>query len=114
VKANKVTRADSGWPRQLPKRNRWAARIAQFERSFGTVASHSKIAVVMKQRFEYKFVRLGGGWLGAKRSAEMECQEHIRQHAEDGWRLVQIFAPAVAGYGQAKYYELILEREVSK
>jgi hypothetical protein len=28
----------------------------------------------------------------------------------DGWRLVQIFAPGVAAFGAAKYYELIFER----
>jgi hypothetical protein len=68
----------------------------------------------MTQKYEYKFVRLGEGWLGARRSAEMKYQEQIRQHAQDGWRLVQIFAPAVGGYGRAKYYELIFERDVSK
>jgi hypothetical protein len=68
----------------------------------------------MTQKYEYKFVRLGEGWLGTRGSAEMEYQEQIRQHAQDGWRLIQIFAPAIAGYGRAKYYELILEREVSK
>jgi hypothetical protein len=35
----------------------------------------------------------------------------VRQHARDGWRLVQIFAPGVAAFGAAKYYELIFERE---
>jgi len=35
----------------------------------------------------------------------------IQEHAHDGWRLVQVFAPGVAALGAAKYYELILERE---
>jgi hypothetical protein len=35
----------------------------------------------------------------------------VHEHARDGWRLVQIFAPGVAAFGAAKYYELILERE---
>ena len=35
----------------------------------------------------------------------------MHQHARDGWRLVQIFAPGVAAFGAAKYYELIFERE---
>ena len=66
----------------------------------------------MKPKYEYKFVRLGEGWLGAKRKAQMEYQQQIRQQARDGWRLVQIFAPGMGAYGAAKYYELILEREV--
>ena len=66
----------------------------------------------MKPKYEYKFVRLGEGWLSARRTAEIEYQEQIRQHARDGWRLVQVFAPGTGAYGAAKYYELILEREV--
>ncbi len=38
--------------------------------------------------------------------------EIIREYAEDGWRLVQIFAPAIHGHGSANHYEIILEREV--
>jgi Domain of unknown function (DUF4177) len=34
----------------------------------------------------------------------------VHEHARDGWRLVQIFAPGVAAFGAAKYYELIFER----
>ena len=67
----------------------------------------------MKPKYEYKFVRLGEGWLSAKRTVESEYQEQIRQHALEGWRLVQVFAPGTGAYGAAKYYELILEREVS-
>lgn len=68
----------------------------------------------MNQRYEYKFVRLGEGWLGAKREARAQYQEQIHQHAREGWRLVQVFAPGVGGYGAAKYFELIFEREVSR
>jgi hypothetical protein len=67
----------------------------------------------MKPKYEYKFVRLGEGWLSARRAAEIEYQEQICQYARDGWRLVQVFAPGTGAYGAAKYYELILEREVS-
>lgn len=63
------------------------------------------------RRYEYKFVRLGEGWLSVKASAKTEYQETIEEHARDGWRLVQIFAPGTGAYGAAKYYELILERE---
>ena len=68
----------------------------------------------MKPKYEYKFIRLGQGWLGAKRMAELEYREKIHQHARDGWRLVQVFAPGTGAYGAARYYELILEREVSQ
>jgi hypothetical protein len=62
------------------------------------------------QKFEYKFVRLGEGWLSVSREAKREYQEVIQTHARDGWRFVQIFAPGIGGYGAAKYYEIIFER----
>jgi hypothetical protein len=64
------------------------------------------------QKFEYKFVRLGEGLLGVKRDAKREYQDVIQKHAQEGWRLVQIFAPGTGAYGTAKYYEIILERPV--
>ena len=59
--------------------------------------------------YEYKFVKLelSGFWTV---KTEMDHHAVIEQHATDGWRLVQIFAPAIAGYGQATYFELIFER----
>lgn len=66
----------------------------------------------MNSRYEYKFVRLGEGWLGVKKTARLEYQDEVHRHARDGWRLVQIFAPGTGGYGMAKYYELIFERLV--
>lgn len=65
----------------------------------------------MKTRYEYKFVRLGEGMLGATSKAEKQYQKEIQAHAADGWRLVQIFAPGTGVSGWAKYYELIFERE---
>lgn len=38
-------------------------------------------------------------------------EDVVHEHAGDGWRLVQIFAPGVAAFGAAKYYELIFQRE---
>ncbi len=64
-------------------------------------------------RYEYKFVRLGEGWTSARREARERYQDEVQEHARDGWRLVQIFAPGVGAYGAAKYYELILERELT-
>ena len=39
-------------------------------------------------------------------------QSVVHEHAQQGWRLVQVFAPGMAIYGTAKYYELIFEREL--
>lgn len=64
----------------------------------------------MQQRYEYKYVRLGEGWLGVKKQAFREYRDVIDQHARDGWRLVQIFAPGAGAYGAAKFFELIFER----
>ena len=68
----------------------------------------------MPQHYEYKFVRIGEGWLSVRQSAANEYQEVVRQHAAEGWRLVQVFAPSLGVYGHAKYYEVILERPVSE
>jgi hypothetical protein len=69
----------------------------------------------MALRYEYKFVRLGeyGGsaLFGVSDKARNAYEDAVHQHARDGWRLVQIFAPGVAAFGAAKYYELIFERE---
>lgn len=64
----------------------------------------------MQQRYEYKYVRLGEGWLGVKKRALVEYRDVIDQHARDGWRLVQIFAPGTGAYGAARFFELIFER----
>jgi hypothetical protein len=61
-------------------------------------------------RYEYKFVRLGEGWMAARRSAKRGYIDVVHQHAREGWRLVQIFAPGIGGYGAAKYFELIFEK----
>jgi hypothetical protein len=58
---------------------------------------------VITVKFEYKFVRIGENRLSAFFG--------VQDKAKDGWRLVQIFAPGVAAFGAAKYYELIFERE---
>jgi hypothetical protein len=65
--------------------------------------------------YEYKFVRLGeyrgSAWFGVSGKARGVYEDAVHEHARDGWRLVQIFAPGVAAFGAAKYYELIFERE---
>ena len=66
------------------------------------------------RKYEYQFVRLGEGLLGVKKEAKQAYQEVINAAARDGWRLVQVFSPGIGGYGAAKYYEVILEREVER
>ncbi|MUV37771.1 uncharacterized protein JNUCC1_01577 [Lentibacillus sp. JNUCC-1] len=60
--------------------------------------------------YEYKFekVELKGFFT----KPQEDHHEIIREHAKDGWRLVQIFAPSTSSYGMASYFELIFEREV--
>ncbi|WP_226529384.1 DUF4177 domain-containing protein [Metabacillus niabensis] len=58
--------------------------------------------------YEYKFVKVDlSNW---NRKPKEDYQDIIRSHAEDGWRFVQIFAPATAGYGSASYFEIIFEK----
>jgi hypothetical protein len=68
--------------------------------------------------FEYTFVRLGEGrtsaLFGPQTTARKHYQQVVQDHARDGWRLVQVFAPGVAAFGAAKYYELIFERETAE
>ncbi|MDO5655487.1 MAG: DUF4177 domain-containing protein [Flavobacteriaceae bacterium] len=49
--------------------------------------------------------------LGANKISE-DYQEIIRQHATEGWRLVQIFDPAVGAAGSATFIEIILEPKI--
>ena len=66
--------------------------------------------------YEYRFVCTGEGrtsaLFGPQEKARSEYEGIVHEHARDGWRLVQIFAPGVAAFGAAKYYELIFEREL--
>ena len=67
------------------------------------------------QLYEYKFLRLeqDKDWLSEERPSKSTLsgyQEVVQQHASEGWRLVQIFAPGIGTSGQPPYFELILER----
>ena len=64
----------------------------------------------MEQKYEYKFVRLGEGFMGVKRKATKEYQDIITAHAKEGWRLVQVFSPSIGVYGASTFYELIFEK----
>jgi Domain of unknown function (DUF4177) len=74
--------------------------------------------IPMDTSYQYKFVRLGdyrgSAWFGVSDKVRSAYEDVVHEHARDGWRLVQIFAPGVAAFGAAKYYELIFERERAK
>ncbi len=67
----------------------------------------------MKKNYEYKFVsvKIKGGFFSGKVSEDY--RQHILQHARDGWRFVQAFAPSVGPYGVTGAADLIFEREIS-
>jgi hypothetical protein len=61
----------------------------------------------MQKKYEYKFIRLDQDKKG------QGYQSVILEHAEEGWRLVQIFAPGAGGlWAKASFCEVILERQV--
>ena len=62
---------------------------------------------VMRQHYEYKFVRVRKG------AKEDEYQRIVEEHARKGWRLVQILAPGARGlWASPNFVEVVLEREV--
>lgn len=67
-------------------------------------------------KYEYKFVRVEGkrGIFTINVADSAEYQRLIREYAGDGWRFVQIFAPAVEGLGVACNADLIFERAVEQ
>jgi hypothetical protein len=79
-------------------------------RGFDRIVERSRKVALVTHNYEYKFVRLGEGFFAARKVAKQTYQDVIQQHAREGWRLVQVFAPGTGAYGAAKYYEIILER----
>lgn len=64
--------------------------------------------------YEYKFEKIElKGILPPKNPTE-DYHQIIEQHAKEGWRFVQIFAPVVAAGPFAAYYEMIFEKEENK
>ena len=57
--------------------------------------------------FEYKFVTVKFGFSGKPKE---DYKEIIQEHAREGWRLVQIFAPATAAMAGATYFDIIFEK----
>jgi hypothetical protein len=64
----------------------------------------------MAVEYEYKFVseKLKGHLLSG---ADSGYRDSIVEHARDGWRLVQVFAP-VGGVGPSGGVDLIFERPI--
>ena len=66
--------------------------------------------------YEYKFqkIKTDRAFLW-ERKPEVNYYEIIGEHAKNGWRLVQIFAPTVSVIdgGTSNYFELIFEKEVT-
>jgi len=63
--------------------------------------------------FEYKFIKIDVDYkaFATKATIKEDYHDIIEEHAREGWRLVQIFAPPIEGHGLADYYEMIFERE---
>ena len=63
----------------------------------------------MKYEYKFKRIEMKRGFI--ENRPKQQYHSIITQYAEDGWRFVQIFAPATKG-GSASYFELIFERTV--
>lgn len=65
--------------------------------------------------YEYKFIKIELKTAGVLKPVEAKEDYHkiIDEHAEQGWRLVQIFAPGTGIYGAAAHFELIFEKNIN-
>lgn len=64
--------------------------------------------------YEYKFVKIDlEGFFLADKRPKIDHHQVVEQHAREGWRLVQIFAPSVSvmAGGIPNYFEIIFEKE---
>lgn len=61
--------------------------------------------------YEYKFVNVELKTTFKGRKPTEDYRRIVEQHAAEGWRLLQIFAPPISGYGVADSFELIFERK---
>ena len=63
--------------------------------------------------YEYKFVKIDlEGFFVADKKPREDHHRVVERYAKEGWRLVQIFAPAVSVSGVPNYFELIFEKEI--
>lgn len=61
--------------------------------------------------YEYKFIKLKVKGI-IERKTDPDYHGVVSVYAKEGWRLVQILAPPIGGYGVAPYFELIFERKI--
>lgn len=61
------------------------------------------------KKYEYKFVDVDFSWWGQR--IKENYHKIIESHGEQGWKLVQIFAPSTGAAGNVRYIEMIFERE---
>ena len=60
------------------------------------------------KKHNYKFIRIG------KDDRTKGYQEIINENAQEGWRLIQVFAPGAGGlWAKENYCEVIMEREIN-
>lgn len=62
--------------------------------------------------YKYEFVKIELKSKFLTSVPKQDYQEIIHTYARNGWKFIQIFAPATSGYGSATYFELIFEKEV--
>ena len=63
------------------------------------------------KKYEYQFVNMEFSWWGQK--VKQDYHEIVKDHAKQGWRLVQRFAPSPGAGGNVGVIELIYKREIS-
>lgn len=61
--------------------------------------------------YEYKFVKIELKFSLMALKPKEDYQTIIAEHAKEGWRFVQIFAPSTAGTGSTAYFERIFKRK---
>jgi len=58
--------------------------------------------------YQYEFVKIKiNRWKG---QPQEDYKKIIEDYALNGWRLVQIFAPPISGFGAADHFEMIFEK----
>lgn len=71
---------------------------------------YSLFMATMTDTYEYDIIRIEKkGILNVE--LKEDYRELIKEKARDGWRLVQIFAPPIEGYGVIKFVDVIFERK---
>ncbi|OXS64691.1 DUF4177 domain-containing protein [Priestia filamentosa] len=60
--------------------------------------------------YTYEYVKVEvNRWKGKPKE---DYKEIIDEYANRGWKLIQIFAPAISGYGSADHFEIIFEKKL--